>query len=58
MSMDFTPALESASMIAFITAGGLPTAPASPAPFTPSGLVPQGTSIRSTSMSGRSAGAG
>ena len=33
----------SASMIAFITAGGAPTAPASPAPLTPSGLALVGT---------------
>ena len=32
--------------------------PASPMPFTPSGLVSQGTSIRSTSMSGRSSARG
>jgi len=30
-------------MIAFITAGGAPTAPASPAPLTPSGLALVGT---------------
>ena len=35
-----------------------PATPDSPAPFTPNGLVRQGTSIRSTSMSGRSAARG
>ena len=44
----------SASMMALITAGGLPTAPASPAPFTPSGLEAHGISSSSTSMSGNS----
>ncbi len=43
MSMSVTPTPESASTSAFISAGGEPTAPASPAPFTPSGLVSQGT---------------
>ena len=38
MSIWVTPTGESASMIALMTAGGLPTAPASPAPFTPSGI--------------------
>ena len=33
----------SASMIALMTAGGAPTAPASPAPLTPSGLAVEGT---------------
>jgi hypothetical protein len=32
-----------ASTIALMTAGGAPTAPASPAPFTPSGLAVEGT---------------
>src|SRR5205814_9620408 len=36
-----------ASRIAFITAGGAPTQPASPTPFTPSGLVLAGTSMKS-----------
>ena len=39
----------SASRIAFITAGGAPTQPASPMPFTPSGLVFAGTSMKSSS---------
>ena len=38
MSICVTPSTDSASMIALIIAGGLPTEPASPAPFTPSGL--------------------
>ena len=54
MSICVTPSPLSASMIALITAGGLPTAPASPAPFTPSGLDAQGTSSSSTSISGNS----
>ena len=57
MSMCVTPSTDSASMMALISAGGLPTEPASPAPFTPSGLETLGTSSRSTSMSGKSVGA-
>jgi len=46
------------AVMALISAGGLPTAPASPAPFTPSGLVMQGISNSVTSMSGRSSARG
>src|SRR5215475_2031906 len=42
ISTCLTPFSCRASMIALITAGGAPTAPASPAPFTPSGLGLQG----------------
>src|SRR5690348_17151275 len=38
MSICVTPSSASASTSAFMTAGGEPTAPASPAPFTPIGL--------------------
>ena len=37
-----------ASVIAFITAGGAPIAPASPQPFTPSVLCVQGVSVSAT----------
>src|SRR5437899_11688037 len=43
ISRCFTPRGRSASRIAFITAGGAPTQPASPMPFTPSRLVFAGT---------------
>ncbi len=49
MSRCCTPRGRSASRIAFITAGGAPTQPASPTPLTPSGLVFAGTSMNSSS---------
>jgi integron integrase len=49
MSRWCTPRGLSASRMAFITAGGAPTQPASPMPFTPSGLVFAGTSMNSSS---------
>ena len=44
-------------MIAFITAGHEPIAPASPAPFTPSGLVVHGTLCVSKVKGGHVVGA-
>src|SRR6185295_16161551 len=49
ISMCLTPRCESASTIAFATAGMAPTQPASPAPLTPSGLVAVGTGLLLTS---------
>jgi predicted GNAT family acetyltransferase len=54
ISISVTPSALNASMIALITAGGLPTAPASPAPFTPRGFEAHGISSNSTSISGNS----
>ena len=45
MSMLETPNSESASMTAFITAGGAAIAPASPHPFAPKGLEVAGVDV-------------
>ena len=51
MAMSCTPR---ASVMALITAGGAPMAPASPQPFTPSGLTVQGVQVVPTWKVGRS----
>src|SRR5262245_33774836 len=58
MSMCVTPNVESASTIAFTTAGVDPIVPASPTPLTPSGLTGDGVTVRSSSNSGKSCARG
>src|SRR5690606_39399976 len=58
MGTSWTPYGRSASTMAFTTAGVEAMVPASPTPLTPSGLLVAGVSVRSLTISGRSAALG
>ncbi len=58
MATSWTPSPDSASTMAFMTAGAAPIVPASPTPLTPSGFVGDGVTEWPSVIDGTSLAAG